>query len=422
MHTMAKTMMHSRLRHAILLGALALASPQPGQTRSDGPIALRGEDIDTPAPAGSREPSLFATDGGRIYLSWVEAVGNHQFALRFSAREGNAWSSPRTIAQGENWFINWADFPALTGFGDGYLAAHWREKNGGSSPYAYDIKLSISTDEGRTWSQPIVPHRDATPTQHGFISTLPEEGNRLTLVWLDGRETVTYSADDVAAGSMNLRSTTLNHKGELSDEAVLDSRVCTCCQTAATKTDLGILVAYRDRTFNEIRDIAVIRRDQGEWKSPRTVHDDRWVIAGCPINGPAIDARGNHVALVWFSGANNEPRIKLAFSTNGGSSFSDPFRVDSGHPLGRVDVILLSENTALVSWLELSAKGPELRARRVSTNAPAEPAVTIVNASSRILDGFPRMARSGNTIYFSWIEEGPPSRIRVTLMHLGENT
>jgi hypothetical protein len=79
-----------------------------------------------------------------------------RFALRFAVREARAWSQPRTIATGENWFVNWADFSSLAVFADHTLAAHWRVKNGGGS-YGYDIRLALSTDDGATWSKGSFP-------------------------------------------------------------------------------------------------------------------------------------------------------------------------------------------------------------------------------------------------------------------------
>ena len=78
-------------------------------------VFLSTEEIDVPAGAGSREPSLFAAGNGRVYLSWMEPVYDGRYALRFAVREEKGWSRPRTIAEGDNWFVNWSDFPALVG-------------------------------------------------------------------------------------------------------------------------------------------------------------------------------------------------------------------------------------------------------------------------------------------------------------------
>ena len=66
---------------------------------------------ESPASGDSREPGLNATSDGRIILSWVENVGDKRYALRTATRDQSGWSKPQTVAQGDNWFVNWADFP-----------------------------------------------------------------------------------------------------------------------------------------------------------------------------------------------------------------------------------------------------------------------------------------------------------------------
>ena len=62
--------------------------------------------------------------------------------------------------------------------------------SGGDTAYSYDVRVAWSRDAGETWSDPITPHDDGTLTEHGFVSMVPERGDQVSLVWLDGRETV----------------------------------------------------------------------------------------------------------------------------------------------------------------------------------------------------------------------------------------
>ncbi|MGH9959519.1 MAG: sialidase family protein, partial [Pyrinomonadaceae bacterium] len=141
---------------------------------------------DSPTDGDSREPDLYATQDGRIILSWVEKIGAKRYALRTAARDASGWSDARIVAEGENWFVNWADFPSVIALQDGSLAAHWLVKSG-SGTYAYDVKITRSKDAGKTWSKPVVPHLDKTKTEHGFVSLIPLSGGRVGAVWLDGR-------------------------------------------------------------------------------------------------------------------------------------------------------------------------------------------------------------------------------------------
>jgi Neuraminidase (sialidase) len=91
----------------------------------------------------------------------VEQIGDKRHALRTAARDVSGWAEARTVAQGENWFVNWADFPSVIALRDGSLAAHWLVKSG-TGTYAYNVNIARSKDGGKTWSKPIVPHLDGT--------------------------------------------------------------------------------------------------------------------------------------------------------------------------------------------------------------------------------------------------------------------
>lgn len=371
---------------------------------------------DSPATGDSREPELTTTANGRIILSWVEKVGEKRYALRMATRDQASWTEPRTIGEGENWFVNWADFPSVIALNNDSLAAHWLVKSGAAT-YAYNVNIALSNDGGKTWSEPIVPHLDNTATEHGFVSLVPLSDGRLGAIWLDGRNMKDMKDEHDERNplpvSMTLRYATIDGSGKISDDAQLDERVCECCQTSAVVTSDGVFAVYRDRSQNEVRDIYSVRQARGGWVSPKTVHPDNWEINGCPVNGPAVAAEGRNVVVAWYTGEGGKPHVKVAFSTDAGATFGSPIQVDDGETQGRVDVLLLPDNSALVCWLSGTPEGGEIKVRRVEANgslgAPAVIARTDISRSS----GFPRMARLGNEVHFAWTEFGKPSRVRM---------
>ena len=397
-----------------LTAAVANISSRGTDTVGDGILGIK--QIDSPAKPGSGEPNLYVANDGRNFLTWIEPMNEKRRALRFSIRQGDGWSSPRTIAEGENWFVNWADFPALAVLSDGSLVAHWLTKNG-SNAEGYDINIARSTDGGQTWGKAIKPHSDGTETEHGFVSLLPLRNGRVGVVWLDGRNFKGNGSHDAhsLANEMTLRYATLGSNGQLSDEAQLDSRVCDCCQTAAAVTSDGIIVAYRDRSKDEIRDISVVRLQKGRWTEPTTVNGDGWQINGCPVNGPAIVANGRQVAVAWFTDGKNASRVNVAFSNDGGATFNKPIQVDDGRSGGRVDVLLLPDGAALVSWMERVEKGAEIRVRRVQPSGDRGTATVVAVTTSARASGFPRMKRAANEIIFAWTEAGNPSQVRTAI-------
>jgi hypothetical protein len=279
-----------------------------------------------------------------------------------------------------------------------------------------------SIDDGITWSRPVTPHRDATATEHGFVSLFPLD-SLVGAVWLDGRKYAAFGASSEAdtEKEMMVFHGAVDTAGIVKREVRLDARACSCCQTAMALTDRGPIVVYRDRSPDEIRDIAIVRLVDGSWTAPRPVHEDGWRIAACPVNGPAIAANGERVAVAWFTAAADTPRVHLAFSSDAGASFSAPVRVDGGNPAGRVAVLLRPDGAAIVSWVERGG-GEEARvlARRVAPDGSlGEPAAVAASTSARA-SGFPRMAASGSAIIFAWTAPGSPSAVRVARAHLRE--
>ncbi len=360
------------------------------------------EPVTVPAGEGSGEPFL-SSDGERVHMSWLEEMADGSHELRVASLGGEGWSDARTVERSERFFVNWADFPSVTPAADGTLWAHWLER-GDMGGYDYGIRVVRSDDGGVSWSEPWTPHEDASPTEHGFVSVLPS-ADGIAMTWLDGRQYVD-GAHGEATEEMTLRHREVGSNGEAGPEMLVDARVCDCCQTAAAMTSEGAVVVYRDRTADEIRDIYVTRRVGDGWTEGVPVHDDGWEIGGCPVNGPAIAARGRNVAVAWFTGADDVPRAKVALSSDGGASFGAPVTVDDGNPIGRVDILYLDDGRALVSWLEQTgAETAAIRVRTVDAAGAVGPSGTVSESSAARASGFPRMAPvTGGDVVLAWTD------------------
>jgi len=195
-------------------------------------------------------------------------------------------------------------------------------------------------------------------------------------------------------------------------------------------TSAGLVAAYRNRTADEVRDIYVARYADGSWTEGRPVHEDGWVINGCPVNGPAVAARGDTVVVVWFTAAEGtgdgaetpeeiraageRGRVLAAFSTDGGATFGPPVRVDAGGGMGRVDALAPAGGGALVSWMERTALGAEVRIRWV-TPGHVGPAVAVAGTPAERAAGFPRMVRTNDRVFFAWTEPGPEGGVRTAV-------
>ncbi|MES1243751.1 MAG: sialidase family protein [Acidobacteriota bacterium] len=379
---------------------LLLALPVAALLTAAGPGGLTS--LDPPAGPGSMAPNLVST-GKDILLTWLEPEGDGH-RLRFSRLSEGKWSPPATVASGSNFFANWADLPGAAQAPDGSLVAHWLAKTGDDT-YAYGIFLARSTDGGATWKPAGLLHDDRVAAEHGFVSWIPD-GKTLRAVWLDGRETA-------KGGAMTLRSAVFGGGEDRKPRSaeLLDDRVCDCCQTDAAVAADGPVVAYRDRTADEVRDIHVKRRTAKGWSPPVRVGADGWKLPGCPVNGPAIAAAGRRVAVAWFTGAPPGPRVQVAFSGDGGATFGKPVLVDGDKPLGRLDLALDAGGNALVTWLALEAKeGAALRLRRISPAGKAEPATTLARTSASRSGGVPRLVAASGRLYVAWVDDSAAGR------------
>jgi hypothetical protein len=370
--------------------------------------------IQSPAAEGSAEPNLVSDGKGRVWLSWLEPnpAGGQRF--RLSSLAGATWSPPVTIAEGPSVLANWADFPSIFVTSDGTLAAHWLER--GPARSAYGVRVSTSRDSGKTWSKPFIPHRDSATGEHGFVSFFESPGG-FGLVWLDGRDAAGEGrAAGGHGGAMAIRAAIVKN-GVPGPDVVVDSRVCDCCQTATAKTRDAVLVAYRDRSQTEIRDMSVVRLSDGRWSEPVTIHDDHWELTGCPVNGPAIAAIDNTAAVAWFTAAGNSPRTMVSFSTDGGRTFGSPIRIDIGPTLGRLAIVMPSIDRALVSSLERAGSGAHLVLREVRRDGRTSAPVEIAEATPDRSGGFARLARSGSKLVAAWTEvrAGAPPVVRTAV-------
>jgi hypothetical protein len=370
--------------------------------------------VASPAAPNSGQPQLSSLED-RVILSWVEHSGDNA-TLRFAERTNSGWTEARTVASGANWFVNWADVPSVVPLYDA-IGAHWLQKSAAST-YAYDVRISFSRNRGHTWSTPVTPHHDGTQTEHGFASLFPMPGQGLGVAWLDGRQMKEGAHDGMPAGDMSLRTALFGPDGSEVSETAIADRVCECCPTAAAVTADGPIVAFRNRTADEIRDIYVSRRVGGAWTEPRAVHNDNWRIAACPVNGPALSARGRDVAIAWFTAVGDEGHVYAAFSANAGETFGPPVRVDDAGAVGRVDVELLADGSAAVTWIEFANQRSEFRIRRVERGGSRSASLAVSAIASGRSSGYPRLTRRANELIFAWVDAGEKPQVRTAVAQL----
>lgn len=382
--------------------------------------------IDWPLPTtdGAAQPDLVAAPNGNLLLSWVRPMQDRH-AMQYIAYQGDeTWeSAPKTIAIGRTLSANWANTPHILMTDDGALWAQWLQTRAGGAEHAADVMLTQSRDGGMHWAAPVAVNDDGTTSEHGFVSMWPATQDAVGIAWLDGRNVGaaghgkpdTHGGDGHAskahAGAMSLRAATFDAAIGRSEDVEVDAMTCDCCSTDAAMTSQGALLVYRDRDASEIRDIAAVRHGPQGWSQPRPVHSDKWTMPACPLNGPAVDARGDAAVVAWYSAAADKPVLRLARSRDAGASFEAPVEVDGGEALqGRVDVALDGDAVWLL-WLREDNRGQSLQIARY-TQAGAKPQrseIARLQGRGRAT-GYPQLAVRDGTAYAVWtdIVDGVP--------------
>jgi hypothetical protein len=360
------------------------------------------EPVGLPIPTGpeSTGPRLSGGPDGSLILSWM-SPDEVDTSLHYSAFIDGHWTAARTVVSEAAIFVNWADLPSVVPFGDEHLIAHWLSQSP-ENIYSYNVSVSQSMDDGETWHASISPHTDNTPTEHGFVSIFGSD-NRVGLVWLDGRKYINEVTDNPVDSGMTLRAAFIDEESALSGEQLVDELICDCCQTDVAIASSGPLAVYRDRSVDEIRDISITRYVDGSWQPGLSVAEDNWEIAGCPVNGPAITASDDLVAVAWFTAVDSISKVQVATSINNGEGFSDALEVVSGDSLGRVGISFLDDESIAVSWLQRGLDGgATVMVRTVNSEAELGPVRIVSESASQF--AVPQMALVGDDLIFAWTE------------------
>jgi len=359
--------------------------------------------LSLPQIDGTAAYPRFHADAQGVLLSWME----DGVRLRVAGIENEAWNDPRTVVEGDDLLSNWADFPSVARDGSGRWIAHWLRKRP-SVGFVYDAWFAVSVDEGVTWSEATPLHGDDRDAEHGFVSVVPDRDG-FDAFWLDGRQ----YADDPGEAKMELRHRRWTPAG-LGPERILDPDVCTCCDTAAVRDAEGLLVAYRGHDDRERRDIRLVRIGIDGEESRSDAWKDGWIIAACPVNGPALARHEQRAALAWFTQADERPRV--LFSRLEANRARTPLIFAEGNAVGRVDVQLWADGTAALSWLERTEDGGAVRVAWLAPDDRVLDVVTAGPASAGRESGFPRSARVGNELWLAWTDPDEPSGLRAVVV------
>jgi hypothetical protein len=258
------------------------------------------------------------------------------------------------------------------------------------------------------------------------------------VVWLDGRRGAKPAdaaghvdkghggagGHDEHESPMTLRSAVLDRAGMLSEQSEIDASTCSCCQTDAARFAGRTVVAYRDRSPEEVRDISVLSRSAtGEWSAPRNLHPDGWRIEGCPVNGPAIAVNRKQMLIAWTTAATGEMEAK--YTIREWDRPGDALPLAAGSRMrGRLDAAPWRDGF-LVSWLGSSSdaasatKFSGLMLAEVDARGKIIAQRNVANLPLIRVSGNPRIATYRDHALLVWAQppgEGTPASLFAELL------
>ena len=348
--------------------------------------------------SNNAQPNLVSTNG-TLSMSWISSLEENESILYFSNYKDNRWTEPKNIASGNDWFVNWADFPAHAINKDLIITSYL--KKSGSGTYHYDVILNLQNSSGKNIKDDFLLNTDGINAEHGFVSITPNNDKGFFITWLDGRNTIEKELDG-SHKPMTIRFAEITNNGDIINERELDAATCDCCQTSISMTNNGPIVVYRDRSNKEVRDIYSTRNIKGVWETPALLNNDGWVINGCPVNGPKVVSSLKNLAVAWFTVVNDKPIVNVSFSKNDGDSFQKPIVLNDNGAIGRVDVVFLNNKEVVVSYMEFDDLGTYLRIKKVSIDGKVSKPITISKIDGGRNTGVPQLELLNDEIFIVW--------------------
>jgi hypothetical protein len=107
--------------------------------------------------------------------------------------------------------------------------------------------------------------------------------------------------------------------------------------------------------------------------------------------------------VAWFNAANDQPKVRLVRSNDGGRTFSTPVDVTDSGTFGRVGLAMLANGDVAVSWLcKESNDRAQVCLRAVTADNELGP-VQILSGDQQVSPlNVPQLARSGDYLVVAW--------------------
>lgn len=320
------------------------SKPEPPAAEVPFQVSVENTDAAEPAVAAAPDGTMLVlwvehrAEGADVFLRRVKRDGTREDAVRINPEVGaaKAWrGDPPTLAVGTDGavYIAWA----------GRVTPEGHETN---------LYLSASRDGGKTFAPPVKVNDDRKPARHGMHSLALGKDGRVYLAWLDERNLASGAQMGMHRGEMKEAEPNsevfVAHSEDggrtISRNQMIAREACPCCKTALTTAPDGkIYVGFRQVLKGDYRHIAVSSSaDMGRtFSAPVIVSDDKWVIAACPVSGPALASSDDGaLRVLWYTeGGAGEQGLYLTETRDAGQTYSPRKLVAQGHVRGNPQLV-----------------------------------------------------------------------------------
>lgn len=157
-----------------------------------------------------------------------------------------------------------------------------------------DVRVYRSTDEGATWSQPVVINDVPGAAREGLHGMAASPSGLVVITWLDLR----------AKGTRLYGAVSRDHGVTWSTDTLVyaspESSICECCHPSVAVDDTaGIAVMFRNH-LGPARDLYVTRSADGRTFAPAEKQGTgTWLLNACPMDGGGVAMDASGLSSVW---------------------------------------------------------------------------------------------------------------------------
>jgi len=347
---------------------------------------------------------------GRLWSAWT----NGEFLyVNYSDDKGKTFIGDVKVNQvAENISAGHEHRPKIKVSNNGNIYLSWTRKL--KKRFTGDIRFSRSTNQGKTFSQPITVNDNKEMISHRFDTLGVNKNGDVYISWLDKRDKQqAIRAGKKYNGAAAYFALSVDEGKRFSRNIKIADNSCECCRMAMDfdQRDLPV-IAWRHIYGDNIRDHSIVSFESKlKPKKTNRLSHDKWKLDGCPHHGPSLSISDNDIYhSVWFNNAIKRRGVFYANSHNAGQYFSEPISVgEYNNHAGHADIITPG-NSVYIVWQEFSESRYQLNIM-YSIDAGKKWSNPQCLAISKKIPDYPFLLTDSNKVYISWHIRGEKYRL-----------